>query len=468
MSDPRSQIPSIDALLASPGAERLLEDTGRSQLADAFRDAVVKMRRAIEREDIEIVELVDDLKWYTEHAAQVLIRARIPGLRRVINSTGVVLHTNLGRAPLADEALQAMRHAATYSNLEFNLHEGVRGSRYTHCVDLLCELTGAEDALVSNNAAGALVLAISTVGLGKSVAVSRGELVEIGGGFRIPDVLERSGASLVEVGSTNRTRSADYESAAARGEVTAILKVHRSNFRITGFTEEVSVSQLVSIGESHGIPVVHDLGSGLMLRGAKLDLPDEPMASDSIAAGADAVVVSGDKLLGGPQAGIIVGRREMIERMRRNPLCRALRVDKVTLAGLEATLRLYRDPVSVIERIPTLRMLALKPEALKETAETLASHLKIAKVPCEVVPTKGAVGGGTYPGVELDSWAVELTWPHGAGILSDALRAGDTPVVGRIIDEKLRLDVRTLLPGELTSVVTQVAEAFIEGDKAGV
>ena len=281
-------------------------------------------------------------------------------------------------------------------------------------------------------------------------------------------MLERSGASLVEVGSTNRTRSADYESAAARGEVTAILKVHRSNFRITGFTEEVSVSKLVSIGESHGIPVVHDLGSGLMLRGAKLDLPDEPMASDSIAAGADAVVVSGDKLLGGPQAGIIVGRREMIERMRRNPLCRALRVDKVTLAGLEATLRLYRDPVSVIERIPTLRMLALKPEALKETAETLASHLKIAKVPCEVVPTKGAVGGGTYPGVELDSWAVELTWPHGAGILSDALRAGDTPVVGRIIDEKLRLDVRTLLPGELTSVVTQVAEAFIEGDKAGV
>ena len=248
MGDPRSQIPSIDALLASPGAERLLGDTGRSQLADAFRDAVVKMRRAIEREDIEIVELVDNLQWYTEHAAQVLIRARIPGLRRVINATGVVLHTNLGRAPLADEALQAMRHAATYSNLEFNLHEGVRGSRYTHCVDLLCELTGAEDALVSNNAAGALVLAISTVGLGKSVAVSRGELVEIGGGFRIPDVLERSGASLVEVGSTNRTRSADYESAAARGEVTAILKVHRSNFRITGFTEEASVSQLVSIG----------------------------------------------------------------------------------------------------------------------------------------------------------------------------------------------------------------------------
>lgn len=460
MVDPRSSIPSIDTLLACPAASELLKDAGRVQVVDALRDAVAQMRGAISCGDTETVDSVDNSEWYLERAAHTLAIARIPSLRRVINATGVVLHTNLGRAPLADEALEAMRHAATYSNLEFDLDEGVRGSRYTHCVDLLCELTGAEDALVSNNAAGALVLAMSTVGLGKSIVVSRGELVEIGGGFRIPDVLERSGTSLVEVGSTNRTKAADYDLAAVRAEVAGILKVHRSNFRITGFTEEVSVSELVLIGESHGIPVVHDLGSGLMLPAQRLGLPDEPMASDSLAAGADAVVVSGDKLLGGPQAGIIVGRKKMIEQMRKNPLCRALRVDKVTLAGLEATLRLYRDPLSVVERIPTLRMLASKPEVLKAVAEALAGDLELAGVSCDVVPTKGAVGGGTYPGVELDSWAVELTGSYGSGVLTKALRSGDTPVVGRILDGKLRLDVRTLLPGELPFLVTQVVEAF--------
>ena len=459
MSDPRSRIPSMDALLASPDIASLLADSGRGQVVDALRVSVAHMREAIGRGDELAQDSVEDLTWYVEHAAKLLDTAAVPSLRRVINATGVVLHTNLGRAPLADEALEAMRSTATYSNLEFDLDKGARGSRYIHCVRLLCDLTGAEDALVVNNAAGALVLSMSTVGLGRGVAISRGELVEIGGGFRIPEVVERSGASLVEVGSTNRTRADDYEKVVASGEAEAILKVHRSNFRITGFTEEASVAELVQIAGGHGIPVVYDLGSGLMLPAQDVGLPAEPRAETSVSAGADAVVISGDKLLGGPQAGIIVGRAELIGRMRKNPLCRALRVDKVTLAGLEATLRLYLDPQRVLERIPTLRMLSMNGDTLKATAEKVVGGLVSAGVSCAVVPTKGAVGGGTYPGVELDSWAVELEGPKGTQGLANALREGSPPVVGRLVDDKLRLDVRTLLPGEADVVAARVIDA---------
>ena len=466
MSDPRSRIPSMDALLASPGIESLMADAGRGQVVDALRVSVAHMREAIGRGDELAQGSVEDATWYVQHAAKLLAEEAVPSLRRVINATGVVLHTNLGRAPLADEALEAMRSTATYSNLEFDLDKGVRGSRYAHCVRLLCDLTGAEDALVVNNAAGALVLSMSTVGLGRGVAVSRGELVEIGGGFRIPEVVERSGASLVEVGSTNRTRADDYIEVVASGEAEAILKVHRSNFRITGFTEEASVAELVAIAAEHAIPVVYDLGSGLMLPAENIGLPEEPRAEASVSAGADAVVISGDKLLGGPQAGIIVGRAELIGRMRKNPLCRALRVDKVTLAGLEATLRLYLDPQRVLERIPTLRMLSMDGDTLKDAAETLVGVLAAAGVSCAVVPTKGAVGGGTYPGVELDSWAVELEGPKGAQALANALRDGSPPVVGRLVDDKLRLDVRTLLPGEVDVVATRVIEA-VSQDREG-
>ncbi len=466
MSDPRSRIPSMDALLASPGIESLMADAGRGQVVDALRVSVAHMREAIGRGDELAQGSVEDATWYVQHAAKLLAEEAVPSLRRVINATGVVLHTNLGRAPLADEALEAMRSTATYSNLEFDLDKGVRGSRYAHCVRLLCDLTGAEDALVVNNAAGALVLSMSTVGLGRGVAVSRGELVEIGGGFRIPEVVERSGASLVEVGSTNRTRADDYKEVVASGEAEAILKVHRSNFRITGFTEEASVAELVAIAAEHAIPVIYDLGSGLMLPAENIGLPEEPRAEASVSAGADAVVISGDKLLGGPQAGIIVGRAELIGRMRKNPLCRALRVDKVTLAGLEATLRLYLDPQRVLERIPTLRMLSMDDDTLKDAAETLVGVLAAAGVSCAVVPTKGAVGGGTYPGVELDSWAVELEGPKGAQALANALRDGSPPVVGRLVDDKLRLDVRTLLPGEVDVVATRVIEA-VSQDREG-
>jgi L-seryl-tRNA(Ser) seleniumtransferase len=293
-----------------------------------------------------------------------------------VNATGVVLHTNLGRAPLAAAAVEAMVAAAQdYTNLEYDLERGERGSRYVHCASLLAELTGADAALVVNNAAAALVLALNTLARGRGVLVSRGELVEIGGGFRIPEMLERSGARLVEVGATNRTRMGDYERAFDEEDVGTILKVHRSNFRITGFTEEATLAQLAELARARNVPLVHDLGSGLMLEAATLGLADEPLPHDSLAAGSDLVTFSGDKLLGGPQAGLVVGSADLVAQMRANPLCRALRVDKVTLAGLEATLRLYRDPEQAREEIPVLRMLAEEPAAVQTRAAAAAAAL---------------------------------------------------------------------------------------------
>ncbi len=475
MSDPRSRIPSIDTLLARPQAEGLADRYGRERTVNALREAVDFVRESVaggvddavagDGDGRPLADLVEEPMLYIQRAQASLAVSDVPSLRRVINGTGVVLHTNLGRAPLAPVAVEAMRAAAgEYSNLEFDLDEGVRGSRYTHCVSLLTELTGAADALVVNNAAGALVLALNTVaGKGGGVAVSRGELVEIGGGFRIPEVLERAGARLVEVGSTNRTRVADYASALA-DDVRAVLKVHRSNFRITGFTEDVDVAGLATLTRDAGVPLVHDLGSGLMVEAQRLGLPHEPRAIESLAAGADVVVFSGDKLLGGPQAGILVGNARWMATMRKNPLCRALRMDKVGLAGLEATLRLYRDPDRAQREIPTLRMLAEDADSLKARADALVAGATVrgSKLSplMRVVPTLGAVGGGTYPGAELDSWAVELMLEAGPDALATRLRDGDPPVVGRIVDNVFRLDLRTVLPGQEEDLVRRIVECI--------
>ena len=463
MSDPRGRIPSMDVLLDDPGGRQLVERFGRERVVGALREVVAAVRadvgRALERGGDEAWDGIEAPAAYLAAAARTLEEEEIPSLRPVINATGVVLHTNLGRAPLAEAAVAAMERAARgYTNLEFDLEAGARGSRYDHCVSLLTELTGAENALVVNNAAGALVLSMNTVARDAGVAVSRGELVEIGGGFRIPEVLERAGARLVEVGSTNRTRPEDYREAVDRGGVGAILKVHRSNFRISGFTEETSVEELARVAEEADVPLVHDLGSGLMVDPARLGLPEEPRASASLAAGATVVAVSGDKLLGGPQAGILVGRGAWVGRMRKNPLCRALRVDKGTLAGLEATLRLYRRPEEALRAIPTLRMLAAEAGALRERAGELVEALGAEGVDAAVVETRGAVGGGTFPGVELESWAVELK-PDGADGLAFRLRAGRPPVIGRIVDGALRLDVRTVLPGEEKDLIRRVVES---------
>ena len=462
MSDPRREIPSVDALLASPEFEPILKGFPRQLVVKVTRIVIQEIRNRLLAGDKEIDP--DGLSYYARTVVIRLEQETMPSLRRVINATGVVLHTNLGRAPLAEVAVDAMATTARgYSNLEYDVEAGRRGSRYDHCVKLLRELTGAEDAIVVNNNAAALVLVLNTTARGKGVAVSRGELVEIGGGFRIPEILERAGASLVEVGSTNRTRLSDYQNSIKKDKVAAILKVHRSNFRITGFTEDTTLASLADLANEEGIPLLHDLGSGLFITSDALALPAEPLAADSLSAGADLVAVSGDKLLGGPQAGIILGNSELINALRQNPLCRALRVDKVTLAGLEATLQLYRDPGQALEAIPTLRMLGNTPENLGKRCEELAAELTGLGIGSSIVESEGRVGGGTYPGVKLPGFALALDGPHGAEALAMHLRNGDPPVIARIVDKRVFIDLRTVLPGQENDLVRRVREASNEG-----
>lgn len=438
--DPRRHVPAVDALLDDPAFAAVLDARPRERVRDALRDELADLRRRLAAGD---GTLPDGPDGYAEGVERRLALLDRPSLRPVVNATGVILHTNLGRAPLAASAVEAMVRAAAYANLEYDLDAGARGSRYVHCVALLRELTGAEDALVVNNCAAALMLALGALAANQGVAVSRGELVEIGGGFRVPEILARSGARLIEVGSTNRTRPSDYRGALSAGAA-ALLKVHRSNFRITGFTEDTDLHDLVALGREAGVPVVYDLGSGLLDDPEALGLPPEPRARDAVSAGADVVAVSGDKLLGGPQAGILVGRADAVARLRRDPMCRALRVDKVTLAGLEATLRLYRDPPRARREIPVLRMLSAPVEDLEARARALAAAVE-SFCPCEVLPGEATVGGGTYPGVTIPSWTLRLDVAS-ADAVAARLRAGDPPVVVRIEDDRIVVDLRTVSP----------------------
>ncbi len=459
MSDPRRSIPSVDVLLEEESFAALLGAYPRARAVEALRSVIADVREQV-KSGAEVAG-IDGPELYAARVEDLLVRKDEPSLRAVINATGVVLHTNLGRAPLPAAARDAMARAARgYSNLEYDLEQGRRGSRYDHCVSLLCDLTGADDALVVNNNAAALVLVLNTMARGRGVAVSRGELIEIGGGFRIPEILERSGATLVEVGSTNRTRVTDFEEVCADGSVAAILKVHRSNFRITGFTEEAPLHALAAVARAKSIPLLHDLGSGLMLGAEALALPEEPRAADSLSSGADVVAVSGDKLLGGPQAGLLLGGADVIAQLRVNPLCRALRVDKVTLAGLEATLQLYRDPERARTEIPTLRMLSATEQELKARAISLAEMLGDAGVSWALVEAKGAVGGGTYPGVELSGWALALDPPDGAEAFAARLRGGRPPVIARIAEGRVLLDPRTVDTDEEHYLARRVTEAW--------
>lgn len=471
MSDPRRRIPGVDALLEGQAARTLLDRWPRERVSDALREAASAARRGLGEGTWP--HPPEEQAPYVARAREALEAADRPSLRPVVNATGVVLHTNLGRAPLAAEARAALESTlAGYTNLEFDLDEGVRGSRYDHCARLLCELTGAEAALVVNNCAAALVLSMNELARGRGVLVSRGELVEIGGGFRIPDMLERAGADLVEVGSTNRTRVGDYREAldptgGSPGPVGAILKVHRSNFRISGFTEEASLPELVELSGEGGPPVVHDVGSGLLVPPETLGLPPEPTPAASITAGAHLAVFSADKLLGGPQAGVVVGREALVARLRGNPLCRTFRVDKGTLAALESTLRLYRDPETVRERVPVLAMLTTPLRALEERARGLAGRLEEAAarvgaaIDATVAPGEGRVGGGTYPEHRLPGWTVRLRHPEVAGgVFARHLRHATPAVVGRVEEGALVLDVRTLLPGDDERVVSALAAAL--------
>jgi L-seryl-tRNA(Ser) seleniumtransferase len=477
--DPRRRIPGVDVLLSSAAFGSLLGKWGRPRVVDAIREAQERLRsgpgpegggqgRASGIGGLPASSELGDPGAWARVVERALVREDRPSLRRVVNATGVILHTNLGRAPLAPAAREAMeRIAHGYSNLEFDLEGGGRGSRYVHCVELLRDLTGAEDALVVNNGAAALILALNTLARGRTVAVSRGELVEIGGGFRIPEMIERAGAVLAEVGSTNRTRLEDYRRAAddPEGRVAALLKVHRSNFRIRGFTEEATLPELAGLARERELPLVHDLGSGLLAEPASLGLPPEPRAGESLEAGADLVIVSGDKLMGAPQAGIVLGRAHHVAALRSNPLCRALRVDKVTLAGLEATLALYRDPAAARAGVPALHLLAREPGDLRETAKRLASAAREAGLRAGVTASAGTPGGGTYPGTELPGAAVALDPPdgRGAGALARALREGTPPVVGRLESGRLLLDVRTLLPSDEPLVKARFRDLVARG-----
>jgi len=370
--------------------------------------------------------------------------ARGARLRRAINATGVIVHTNLGRAPLAEAALERVGEVGRgYSNLELDLSAGRRGSRQDHIAGILRRLTGAEAALVVNNNAAAVMLALAALAEGREVLVSRGELIEIGDGFRIPDVLSRSGARLREVGTTNRTRARDFE-AAIGSDTALLLRVHQSNFRLVGFTEQPSVAELAAVARRYELPLVDDLGSG-----AFVALEDEPLARDSLAAGADLACFSGDKLLGGPQAGIVAGRADLVEGLRRHPLQRALRADKLTLAALEGTLRLYLEPERAMREIPVLRMLSEPMETVRARAERLAEAVQ-----GEVEETVSRVGGGALPLAELPSYACALE--EG---LARPLRLGEPPVVGVVRDGRLLLDCRTISDAELDEVAAAVAAA---------
>jgi L-seryl-tRNA(Ser) seleniumtransferase len=405
--------------------------------------AVDAARRVIERarEEIQAGSDPGDLR---DRLRAELQEARRPRLRRVLNATGVIVHTNLGRAPLPEAAVERVRAtAAGYTNLEYDLDAGARGSRQDHVVSVLRRLTGGEGALVVNNNAAAVLLALAALAEGREVVVSRGELLEIGDGFRIPDVLTRSGARLVEVGTTNRTRAADYERAIGP-ETALLLRVHQSNFRVVGFTELPSTAELAAVAARHSLPLVEDLGSGALLQ-----LHDEPQVRDALGAGADLVCFSGDKLLGGPQAGIVVGVAELVERLRRHPLQRALRADKLTLAALEGTLALYLDPERALREVPVLRMLAEPAEAIRTRADRLAELTGGT-----VEETIARVGGGALPLAELPSFACSVE-----EALAAPLRQGEPPVVGVVRDGRLLLDCRTLADAEVAEIAAAVARA---------
>ncbi|GBD10601.1 L-seryl-tRNA(Sec) selenium transferase [bacterium HR23] len=454
MNEPLRTLPSIDRLLGHPQVQGLLAQFSREAVVDLARQVVEDARATASQG--QPVPSLDTLAQRVARLAEHRWRA---GPRRVINATGVVLHTNLGRAPLSADALHAMQEVALgYSDLEMDVEEGERGSRQEHVRYLLCALTGAEDALVVNNNASAVLLGLAALARGKEVIVSRGEAVEIGGGFRIPDVLRQSGATLVEVGTTNRTYLSDYENALTPN-TSAILRVHRSNFRLLGFTHEPPLGDLVALGHSKGVPVLHDLGSGCLLDTAAFGLAHEPMPQESIRAGADLVFFSGDKLLGAPQAGIVVGKRSLVRMLARHPLARAVRIDKVSLAGLSATLLHYLKGEAVA-KIPIWQMLSRPLEGLHQTAhkwqEAIGPRAQVRK-------GESTIGGGSLPGETLPTWLVALSAegvPGGAKELARRLRSHTPPVIARIQEEQVVLDPRTVLPDEEQALLAAVRWAL--------
>ena len=459
--DARRSIPSVDRLLASEAFQSVLRQWPRALVTRMLQQELSAIRSApVGGGDADGAGSVRD-SVIAERVRHAIDDLAAPTLAPVINATGVVLHTNLGRAPLADVALNAMTAAARgYTNLEYDNDTGSRGSRYVHCRSLLCTLTGAEDALVVNNNAAALVLALNTVARGLDTVVSRGELVEIGGAFRVPEIVARSGARLKEVGATNRTHAADYHDAIDTS-TGALLKVHPSNFSVSGYTAEASVRELGEIAAAADVPLIHDLGSGLLVEPATLGLPaDEPVPQRSLDQGAAIITFSGDKLLGGPQCGIIVGRTELVERMRGNPLCRALRVDKLTIAALAATLRLYLEPARALREVPVLRMLTTDAATLHARAEALAVQCGGIGLTAGLQPGSSAVGGGAAPGASLPTTLLTLDAVSGSAAgIERRLRTGRPAVITRIVDGRVAIDLRTVGTHEEAALLRALRDA---------
>jgi L-seryl-tRNA(Ser) seleniumtransferase len=447
------KLPSVDKLLQEEAVQVLAEAHSHELAVEAARETLESARQAILEGNP-----CPPVSQLAQMTVANLGRRLQPTLRPVINASGVIIHTNLGRAPLSEETRLAMQEAAQgYSNLEYDLEAGKRGSRYVHAEELLCQLTGAEAALVVNNNAGAVLLTLTALAHGWEAIISRSQLIEIGGGFRIPDVMRQSGAHLVEVGTTNRTHRQDYEEAI--GEETALLmRAHHSNFRMVGFTHEVPLAELVELGREYALPVIDDLGSGTLLDTADYGLAHEPTIQESIAAGASLVSCSGDKLLGGPQAGILLGQKDLVAQLRRHPLTRALRVDKTTLAGLQATLLHYLEGKAPA-KVPVWRMIATPVEAIEERAQDWASLLAETGAEINVRDGRSTVGGGSLPGETLPTKLVTIRVPS-PDDLSRRLRLGRPAVVGRIEGDRFLLDPRTVMPGQEETLIERLRLAL--------
>ena len=452
------KLPGVDHLLELTAEDVFFKDIPPAVVVNSIRNVIDNKRQGILNDDPSIdngsladPHLIDAVK----HAAK---NAMTPNLKNTINATGVVVHTNLGRSLLATEVVENLiTIASRYSNLEYDLSIGKRGSRYSCVEDLICEISGAEAAMVVNNNAGAVLLCLETIARDKEVVVSRGELVEIGGSFRVPDVMAKSGGILREVGTTNRTHLRDYENAIAPN-TGLLLKVHTSNYSVVGFTAEVSLPELVDLGAAHQLPVMEDLGSGTFIDFSKYGLLKEPTVQESVTAGADVITFSGDKLLGGPQSGIIVGKKEVIDRIKKNPITRALRIDKLTLAALESTLRLYRDVDKAARIIPTLRMILLPLDEIQKRAQQLADALKKsgdARLHIQLIERSSKTGGGALPLMELPSLCVGIQIKGmSSNALEKTMRSNDPPIIGRIEDDLFVMDPRTIRKDELSIIET--------------
>ena len=446
-------LPSVERVLSAIALESAVASIGRAGVVDLTREILATARR-----NVIAGEPAPTAADVADRVLQLISELAAPSPRPVINATGVIIHTNLGRAPLSDAAICAAQAAACgYSDLEIDLATGRRGSRQAHLQSLLCRITGAEAALAVNNNASALLLGLSALAAGRDVVVSRGEAVEIGGGFRIPDVLRQSGCSLVDVGTTNRTYVRDYADAIT-DHTAAFLKAHASNFRVEGFTAAVDERELVALGDTAGIPVLHDIGSGALLPTERYGLAHEPTAQESVAAGVGLVFFSGDKLLGGPQAGIVVGKRDLVQRLERHPLARAVRIDKMSLAGLTATLAHYIAGEAESE-IPIWRMISAHPDSVRARALAWRDAITSATAAeAAVLPSRAAIGGGSLPGETLPSWTLSVAPPNGATPESalTSLRGQPTPVIARIVDDTVRLDPRTVLPHQDEAVLQAI------------